>query len=266
MAIEYIKDHVTEANLRLLEQDKESLNLVNLLSAIIRPIQDVEDSFQDLVFKRSVTTATGLTLDNLGTIVGEKRNYRKDSDYRIAIVSRIIINRSGGTADEIIAAIMLLYNTKSIEVTNLYPACYSIFIDQEVEKLTGIKRIISSITPAGVGDFVVIANSRVNGLFELSECSSSRENFLITNNQQLKVYNEATAYDFMVEVDALQEPQGEVGLSELSLNRYDLLVNESIYLVSEDDDTKLDIITSTLDEDDYSIIFEGGELTEIVNE
>jgi hypothetical protein len=103
-------------------------------------------------------------------------------------------------------------------------------------------------------------------LFELSECSSERINFLTTDSQNLQIYDNATVNDFMVEADTLLEPQGEVGLSELSLNRYDLLVDGSIYLVSQDDDTKLDIITSKLDEDDYSVLFEGGELTEIINE
>jgi hypothetical protein len=266
MAIEYIQDHVAQANLRLVEQDKESINLNKLLSAIVSPVQELEDCFQDLIYERSLTTATGVNLDNLGAIVGEKRNYKKDSDYRIAILSRIIINASGGTVNEIIAAIMLLYGTKNIEVSNLYPACYSIFIDQSPEKLAGIKQIISSITPAGIGDFVIIANSSEGGLFELSECSSERVNYLTTDSQNLQVYDNATVNDFMVEADSLLEPQGKVGLSELSLNRYDLLVNESIYLVSRDDNTKLDIINSKLDEDDYSVIFDGGELTEIINE
>ena len=266
MAIEHIKNHIVQAGARLVEQDKESPNLVNLLNALVKPVQEIEDSFQDLIYNRFLTTAIGLSLDNLGTIIGEKRDYRKDYDYRIAILSRIIINRSGGTGDEIIAAIMLLYGAKNIEIANLYPACYSIFIGKEPEQLVGIKQIISSITPAGIGDFVIIANSGSSGSFEFSECSSVRTNFLVANAEQLEVYDDAALDDFMVDADSLVEPKGDVGFSELSLNRYDLLVNESIYLVSEEDDTKLDIITSTLDEDDYSIIFEGGELAEVINE
>lgn len=266
MVLEHIKNHVALAGLRLVEQDKESSNLVNLLSSLVRPIQEIEDSFQDLIYSRSLTAATGVSLDNFGTIVGEKRNYRKDNDYRIAILSRIIINASGGTADEIIAAVMLLYAVKNIEITNLYPACYFIFIAGEPEKLAGIKQVISSITPAGIGDFVITASSEQNGSFEFSECSSISANFLTNEQAQLEIYNDASPYNFMVEVDSIREPQGDVGFSELALNRYDLLVNGSIYLVSEEDDTKLDIITSTLDEDDYSVIFEGGELAEVINE
>lgn len=266
MTIEYIKDHVTRACSRLVEQDKESSNLVNLLSGLVLPLQALEDTFYDLILSRSLITATGQTLDNFGTIVGEKRNYRNDASYRRAILSRIIINASGGTANEIITAIMLLYATKSIEIRNLYPACYSIFIDMEPEKLIGIKQVITSITPAGIGDFVITASSRQNGSFEFSECSSISANFLTNEQTQLEIYNNATTYDFMVEVDSLRTPTGDVGFSELSLNRYDLLVNESIYLVSEADDTKLDIITSVLDEDDYSVIFEGGALAEMINE
>lgn len=266
MTLEYIKDHVAQADLRLVEQDKESPNLVNLLNSLVRPLQAVEDAFHDLILARSLTTAVGKTLDNFGTIVGEKRNYRDDASYRRAILSRIIINASGGTANEIIAAIMLLYAIKNIEITNLYPACYSIFIAGKPEQLVGIKQLVSSITPAGIGDFVITASSSSNGSFEFSECSSTSTNFLTNEQAQLEIYNDANPYDFMVEIDSVREPQGDVGFSELALNRYDLLVNESIYLVSEVDDTKLDIITSVLDEDDYSVIFEGGELAEMINE
>ncbi len=264
MTLSYIDNHTEMANSRLVQQDKESYNTVNFLNAIIDPVQEIEDSFQDISYKRSLETAQGVNLDNFGLIVGEARDFRKDEDFRIGILTRIIVNMGGGTVEEIITAITLLYRPKQIEVTNLYPACFSIFIEEDVQNLLGIKRIINSIRPVAIGDFVITANVSDYGLFEFSECSSELMNFE-TSGDQVLVRESSSSYDFAVQANTLLEPRGSVGLSELSLNRYGLLVNqENNYVVTAA--TELSMITSHTDDDDYTVYWDGGELTEVINE
>ncbi len=274
MAIDYIENHSFLARARLVQQDKESYNVTALLSALVNPLQEIEDSLQDLIYKRSLLKAKGTILDDFGTIVGEERGFRKDTEYRHAVLARIFINKGGGTASELITAIKLLFQTKNIEVTNLYPACFSVFIEQDVGELIGIKQVISSISPLGIGDFVVTANVSGSGLFEFSECASAEFNFVTDAQDQFQVIQNVGSgesgesgerEDLSVTSETVQEPKGAVGLSELSLCRYNLVIEGGIYVVDKDA-TELVMVTSKTNDSDYTAFWEGGELTEVIND
>lgn len=265
MAILYIDNHSLKAKTRLIQQDKESYNLNMLLGALVNPIQEIENSFQDLIYECSFLTAVGTNLDNFGSLVGEQRGFRKDKEFRRGLLARIFMNKGGGTANELIHAMKLSFGVDTIEITNLYPACFSIFIEQDVCDLMGIKQFISSISPLGIGDFVVTANASISGLLEFSECASGEFNLVTDAQDQFQVIQDGETQDFFVASATILNPKGNVGLSELSLNKYNLTIDGGIYVVDEDA-TELAVLTSKTDDDDYTPCWEGGELIEVIND
>lgn len=105
-------DHITQSLARLPEVLKGKTNVTAILTALIRPFQDLEDVFQDLLLLRGVLTATGQALTNIGNLVGEPRNGNTDDDYRRHIRARIFTNRSSGTISELIRiARLVIYDT-----------------------------------------------------------------------------------------------------------------------------------------------------------
>ena len=218
MTLSYIDNHTEMANSRLVQQDKESYNTVNFLNAIIDPVQEIEDSFQDLSYKRSLETALGVNLDNFGLIVGEVRDFRKDEDFRVGILTRIIINMGGGTATDIITAINLLYRPRKIEIKEIYPANFSLFIRKEYDNLLGIRGLINSIKPVGIGK-VDIFTVKGEDIFKFSESSSESVNYLVnsTLEQNLDLNETATVSPLLVEADTISSSAGSFGFGEFIL-------------------------------------------------
>ena len=64
-------------------------------------VQEVEDAVYQILTDTVLETAEGAQLDGLGEIVGEERAGRDDATYRIAIRTRIAINLSEGTIENI---------------------------------------------------------------------------------------------------------------------------------------------------------------------
>jgi hypothetical protein len=67
-----------------------------LTIAVISPLQDIEDAFQQLLTQRGLSTSIGAQLDQLGDLVGQTRQGLDDDDYRRYIAARILTNRSCG--------------------------------------------------------------------------------------------------------------------------------------------------------------------------
>lgn len=113
---EYVSDHKQSAEDRFLQQFKDSTNLKFLLCAWTLQVQDAEDGIDPLVLVRDINTATGDPLDSLGEAVGESRDGRNDDQYRLIIRARILINKSNGTPNELIAIVRQLVGDPTIIV------------------------------------------------------------------------------------------------------------------------------------------------------
>lgn len=102
MFIQKITDHIEQAKSRLVEQDKESNNILKFQNALVGKWQELENLLWDVHAEKNIFTAKYKSLDYLGDIVNEPRNYREDEEYRRAIINKIIQNNSTGTPEEII--------------------------------------------------------------------------------------------------------------------------------------------------------------------
>jgi hypothetical protein len=208
-----------------LEQYKESKALSVLMKALVSQLQRTEDTFLDLQLKRFIPTAFGYTLDLMGSIVGELRNFKDDNDYRTAILIRALINNGGGTPEDIISAIRILYFPRKIEYSENTSANFSLFIQSrasippEIDPgLFNIRSLINSIKPMGVGEFIVVASSADN-LFRFSDSTSELLNFLVNSppEQNLDVKETTGVLPLYVEADTISSSTGSFGFGEFIL-------------------------------------------------
>lgn len=77
-------------------------NIGNLLTIYLNEIQLAENMMWDVFTLRNLATGVGDQLDHIGNIVGQAREGLDDVGYRIAIGLRILANRSGGRATDIV--------------------------------------------------------------------------------------------------------------------------------------------------------------------
>lgn len=98
----YESAHVAKGLALLLQQWRSSPKLMGILATYLRQFQTLENVTWDVINSRMLDTAVGAQLDMLGDLVGEARRGRSDIDYRAAVKLRIRVNRSQGTAEDVI--------------------------------------------------------------------------------------------------------------------------------------------------------------------
>lgn len=126
--------HVTQGLGRLLAQFQGKENIEAVLTAFLTQIQELENMFDQLLNDRTIDSASGDVLDLIGRVVGQDRMGFDDTEYRLWLKARILINKSSGTAEEIIEALYLITqftDPESFEVIENetdYPAYFSLII------------------------------------------------------------------------------------------------------------------------------------------
>lgn len=111
VAVALATGHVADALDRLRAQFREKPNIETLLAILVGPIQSTEDAFQQLLNERSIDTAIGVNLDNIGLIVGQLRNGYADDDYRRLVRARIATNMSDGSIERMIKIARLVIDS-----------------------------------------------------------------------------------------------------------------------------------------------------------
>lgn len=113
-------DHQAKAESRVITQYRESTNLLDMNGVYLNQSQELEQVFQDLINKRSINTATGINLDNIGEIVGQSRQVEDqvltDDDYRKFIKARIVRNYTTSTIEEVIASVIFILDAPQVQV------------------------------------------------------------------------------------------------------------------------------------------------------
>lgn len=155
-----ITNHVEQALGRLITQYKDRPNIRGLMSALIKPIQKIEDTLVQMNTLRSLDNAIGQNLDNLGTILGLAR-FPGDGDttYRNKLKAKVKLNTSEGEPERIIETFQLFTGATQVILHEHYPA--EVFIDSDYlipnqETVDIILGILESVAAAGVriGGFV----------------------------------------------------------------------------------------------------------------
>jgi hypothetical protein len=131
-------EHVAKALALLTDQFRDKARIQGLVGSIVAPLQDLEDVAFDVLAALRLDTAVGYWLDRLGAIAGERRKGRGDDEYRAAIRLRIRINRSEGTAEDLIDVARLAFPTAFRRTYREgYPASFEIeALDVEPSEVT----------------------------------------------------------------------------------------------------------------------------------
>jgi hypothetical protein len=87
---------------------RATTNIVTLLQILLTPFNEVEQAYNDLLRNRSIDTGVGNSLDIIGRIVGQPRiglAIGDDDTYRRYLRARVLVNRSDGSADDLIGVV-----------------------------------------------------------------------------------------------------------------------------------------------------------------
>ena len=118
-----ISNHEELTLARLIEQYKNKPNITAIIkSYITEQIQDIEDAGCGLYDRLNIDLMTGDNLDNIGIIVGQGREGQADSIYRTFLRTKIGVNNSQSSIEDIIQIWQTLTGSDLIEVEELFPA------------------------------------------------------------------------------------------------------------------------------------------------
>lgn len=161
--IDAITTMTADALDRLASQYKGKERVEALISAFTDNGQLIENVIQDFLEDRTVDTAVGDQLDIIGAIVGETRQGRGDDEYRLAILSRIAINTSEGTPEEIISFLQVFTGANDVYLYELFPGNVDVYVDVDLSSLFYSVDAVHSLI-----DKALSAGVRLNALGEQS--------------------------------------------------------------------------------------------------
>ncbi len=119
-------DHAVQALSRLAQYLKGKCNLQLLVTAFTAQGANLDTCLEDLKTERTIETATGAQLTVLGDIVGQERAGLSDELYLAAIRSKIKLNNSSGTIEELYQIVALLQPTATMRVVDYPPAGFTL--------------------------------------------------------------------------------------------------------------------------------------------
>lgn len=150
---------VVEYGLDLLSgQFANSSNLRDLMEIFLEEVQLIEDTMFDLFVERTLRTAEGAQLDQLGDIVGEPRGSLNDSEYRRFIRIRVDSAICEGSVPEITSIIGEMAGAIRTEYRYVGTGSYDLYCETTQPLPSPIKDRISErvlkVTSAGFGPSV----------------------------------------------------------------------------------------------------------------
>lgn len=149
-----IPDHCADGLAVLIQEYRDSPVLQALICAFLVAVQDAEDDANALLTEvLSISDAVGSQLDLIGELVGEPRDGRADADYRRTLRVRILVNRSNGRAEDLIAVAdrwAELGEGESVEVAELYPHALRITLRADPGDPVGLLGVLREAKAAGV--------------------------------------------------------------------------------------------------------------------
>lgn len=136
----------------LLQVFKGRPKLQSLLCSYLERISELELAIEQVRTLRDLDSAVGEQLDVLGRIVGEGREGRVDDDYRRFLRVRILINKSTGTPEELIAATELVTQADDVTFDEEFPAGVTITAVGGGAVADGgkVNEVLQLMKPAGV--------------------------------------------------------------------------------------------------------------------
>ena len=149
-------NHIEKAESRLLDQYKESFNLINYIKGLLTEADNIEEIFRQLIEDRTLDISQGRNLNIIGNIVGQQRFNLNDDDYREVIRMRVILNTTIIDRESLIYALKFIFGQEKqielieshceveIKVSGQVPTNLQFYLDQKLlPKPIGLRYIVS---------------------------------------------------------------------------------------------------------------------------
>lgn len=157
-----ITDHVRRAKSHL-TSDFRRPTIEALTAAFVESVQELEVVFYQLIVARFVDSAVGAALDQLGALVGERRDGLNDVDYRRFVRARITSNGAEAEIPRLLSVLRTITGAFSVHYMPEYPAGYRVAYVVPEFLSAGIRARIAEtverMTTSGVGFDIVEAES-----------------------------------------------------------------------------------------------------------
>lgn len=115
-------NHSELALARLPSLWEDATTLRSVMSALLAPALDLETSLQSMT-ARTIDSAQGAQLDDIGALVLFPRAGRSDATYRLWLHARLLVLRTAGRSEDLIKLVDLLSpGSVAIDVHSLAPS------------------------------------------------------------------------------------------------------------------------------------------------
>lgn len=151
MSLEPLDDIIAAGLARFVSQYDNATKLKGMTEAFIAPFQEIEDATFTVLEDCWLADAVGIQLDELGAIVGQPRFGETDAAYRSSIQAKIIINRTGGEAENLFRYLRLVVDAEAIVYLEAFPAMWEIYTD-------------AIITPEQIGRMKDLTGAGIQGV------------------------------------------------------------------------------------------------------
>lgn len=146
-----ITDYVQRTLDLRIQQFKEKPRIAAIITALASQIQEIEAAAFQLLTQRSLFTAVGVQLDQIGNILGLARLGLSDNDYRAQLGGQILINTAQGDTERIIEIVRILTGSSFVAFHDLTPGNGEVGFDGTITQTEAIfKAKIDSAASAGV--------------------------------------------------------------------------------------------------------------------
>lgn len=149
-----VPDHVAAGLARLITEYKGATRLQKLLTALILPLNGIEQNLTDMNIFRYLPDAFGAQLDLIGRIVGLRRPAGMgDAEYILQLYGQIKINTSQGQPEQAIQVFQLFSGASQVRLFEWFPAriqLQSAYLPPDQNTVDTIINAVDAAMPAGV--------------------------------------------------------------------------------------------------------------------
>jgi hypothetical protein len=115
--LELKQTHADEMLANLLQEYRGQANLEFFIHDVLGPqVQDLENAFIQILADTNIDQSFGAQLDGWGRLVDLARNGMDDPTYTLYLKAKILVNRSTGTLQEIIAVLDILLGAPTLVI------------------------------------------------------------------------------------------------------------------------------------------------------
>lgn len=159
----HVTTHRADAIGRLVSQYKNKPSMESLAGIIGARSQTLEDVVWELVTLRVIGSGVGAQLDDLGAILGEARQARSDSDFRIYLAARILLNKCSGTPEQLLELFVKVLSVanpgQGVTLLEIYPAALAMVLEPTASDsmATALAILLKKARPSAINGQVIWA-------------------------------------------------------------------------------------------------------------